>query len=135
MSTALTFGDVVRLDGKDLIFLGLTTEIIYLAKMLDLEGSRQFVAVRDSVFKSTPKAAKASNNQLYCFIELETSEFKNRIAHYGIREDKSEYILEDFLDKIGSLNSKDKSLLKKEILDDGALPEDLKNVVKSVATE
>jgi len=134
MTTVRVFGDVVRFSGKDLVFLGLTPEIIYLAPMPNLELSQKVVGLAQKKLTNTAEMERSKNNEFYCFIELTTEEFKQRIAHYGSRgNDQSEYTLEDFMDKIGELNTHDKKCLQTEILEDAGTSEDLKVVVRRVS--
>jgi len=129
----MTFGDIVRYNGRNLVFLAATSEIIYFAIVFDADASKQFIVTRERTYKSTPRAEKAAGVPLYCFVVLSTDEFKNCIAHYGFRnQDQSAYDLSDFMDVIGELNESDKKALRDEIVSDGIVPGGLREAVENL---
>jgi hypothetical protein len=128
----MNFGDVVKYDNKLLVFLGATPDIIYFAWILDVELSKRFISLRDKRYSSTPMAEKSDRLDFYCFIELTTESFRQRIAHYALRPGESEYSLSDYVDTVGSLNADDKKKLKAEITNDGAISQQLQDLVKPI---
>src|SRR3989338_7267129 len=66
----MSFGDVVVYKSVEYVFLATTTEIVYLARILQPEESAFLIKRRDKVFMSTPSGANNRSNKLYCFTEL-----------------------------------------------------------------
>ena|SRR3990167_106700 len=122
----LTFGDVFRFKEKEYIFLASTQEIIYAAFILNSVQSKQVI----TQFDRQRNAEKMKSNPAYCFIQLRTEEFKDRIAHFA-RTDAGEYSKIDnalYFDKIGKLNNQDIEEIKREI-QSGPVPIRLKELI------
>ena len=129
----MNFGDCVKYDGRDYIFLAASAEIIYLALIPSVEHSQKFVKFRDAAYKDTVRAERADGKNYYCFIELSTADFKRRIAHYGLPEGQiGDYDLRDFMDEIGSLDLKDRKALRDAIISDGAVARILKILIEGL---
>lgn len=76
----VNFGDVFRFREKEYVFLGATDEIVYTALILDKEKSEMVKKQLDR-----PKnPEKVRNNRAYCFVELRTEKFRDRVAHLGM---------------------------------------------------
>ncbi|OHA00575.1 MAG: hypothetical protein A3C11_02865 [Candidatus Sungbacteria bacterium RIFCSPHIGHO2_02_FULL_49_12] len=125
----MSFGDVVVYKSVEYVFLATTTEIVYLARILQPEESAFLIKRRDKVFMSTPSGANNRSNKLYCFTELSTAAFKNRVAHYGNSDGLD---LEDFMDISGTLDTEDKKKLKGDIMSDDNVSQKLKELIQDI---
>lgn len=127
----LTFGDTFKHREKDLVYLAQTADILYAALILPSEDSRLLNSLEKRI-KDSARAGTMLSNKLYCFVQLTTEEFKDRIAHLGSpQQDEStitEYVV---LTPTGKLNSFDLKQIKKEI-EQGLVPEELKELTKDI---
>lgn len=81
---ALIFGDIIRYKDADYIFLAKTEDIIYLANILDKEITKQLKQREESLIsQSGPNIERKLNSLVFCYIMLETEEFKGKAAHFG----------------------------------------------------
>lgn len=120
------FGDVIIYRSEQYVYLAQIDTIIYLAKLCSREISDNFIKVRDQIFASGNK--KRQDSDAWCFVQLTTEQFKERIAHLQ----KPDY-QEDFFDYVGTLNDEDKNELVKTILEDSRfMPKELVIFVKTL---
>lgn len=81
---ALAFGDVIRYKDVDYIFLAKTEDIIYLASILDREITKQLKRREEALMsQGGPGADRRLGNLMFCYVMLETEEFRGRAAHFG----------------------------------------------------
>lgn len=130
--TSLIFGDIFRCDNKDYIFLAKTTSVIYAAEILDPNLTKQV----DTLFKNrlaAGKLNKVEDSILYCYVILETKEYKGRMAHLG-NTGKDDFSL--VIEKLPiSLNLDDLKEIKKEICERKAISIALRELVKDIGLE
>ncbi len=125
-----TFGDIIKLDGKEYVFLASTDDVLYLARIPDIVLSQEFIKRRDQAFSIGSKNMPAKQqSKAWCFVELTTKDFEERIALYGYPD--TNLTTEDLMDLIGTLSKEDKELLKQEITQDSAVSKGLIEVVKN----
>jgi hypothetical protein len=129
MPMMITFGDVFNYYEKDYVFLAKTEGIIYTAQILDKENSYHIKKQFNKISKNSKESYRLRQNKLYCFVELQTEEFKERVAHYGYPDQNDS---QDFFNNIiSSLNIEDKTKLHKELLEDTIfVPEILRELIK-----
>ena len=125
----IKFGDIFRFNEQEFVFLAQTEEITYTAKILNQEHTSQVKNLYDAKIKNN-SISKVKNNVLYSFVILDTEQFKGRMAHF---KDTDKNGLDSSFDTIGSLNKKDLSEIKEEILNQySAVPLKLKELVKDI---
>lgn len=128
----MKFGNIIQYRGEPYVYLAATTEIIYLAKIVDLEKSREFTSLRQRLFsRGSASAAARSDSLAWCFVTLRTNQFKDQIALYG--NPGQEYSASDFFDVIGVLEEVDMAALKKEIPGDKAVSNELRELIKGIS--
>jgi hypothetical protein len=128
----IKFGDIFRFNEQEFVFLAQTEEITYTAKILNQEHTVQVKNLYDAKIKNN-SISKVKNNVLYSFVILDTEQFKGRMAHF---KDTDKNGLDSSFDTIGSLNKKDLSEIKEEILNQySAVPLKLKELVKDISIE
>lgn len=127
----MNFGDVIKYNGKEFVFLAKTVEIIYLALIIPKELSQDLVRRRHNIF------TRGSGDMIYkqakiawCFVQLYTKEFKGRVAYYANPGD--EHFFEDSFTILGTLNFNDQNNLKKEIQEDSGISGVLRKLVKDI---
>ncbi len=115
MNPPLSFGDTFLVKEIEYIFLGIDGEILYAAKILDLELSKQV----EKFLMNRIAGNKATNKTIFCFVKLITPQYKNRIAsltkpelNKNIKIKKLKVVIED----------EDKEKLKEEILTSDLAP-------------
>lgn len=124
---ALAFGDVFRFQEREFVFLAQTLEIIYAAEILDQVKSRLLVKTYE---QSVSKSKDISQITYFCFVILETGEFKDRVATMHKPGHDPFYVSSNILT---SLNEKDKNALRLEILKPkSAAPGELKHLVSQI---
>jgi hypothetical protein len=124
---SLTFGDVFEYDGNEYVYLGGSTEVIYAAKILprdltkELDSRCQRLISRN---KSTPQ-----NGIIFCYVILTTDELKDRAAFYG----KPELNMFRLLSKNSKcfLNNEDLVKLKDDILNSRSVPVGLREIIQN----
>lgn len=129
-----TFGDVIKIEGKDYVFLAAIDDILYLALIPNRDLSQELIRRRDRVFTVGSKDMQAKQQQIaWCFVELKTEDLKERIALYGYPGQNLKP--EDLIDRISTLCKEDKELLKKEIVRDSAISKGLVKIIKDTQIE
>lgn len=127
----IKFGDIFGFNEKDFVFLAKTEDIVYAAEVLNMDQSRQFKVLCDKVAKNSKESYKLKQQRLYCFVELKTKSFEERIAYYG-RTERNDTI-DLFNDIKGSLDKSDLAELHKELIaDDEAVSGILKEKIKDI---
>jgi len=77
--TSIVFGDIFKYEDHEYIFLVQTDSIIYAAKILEPEESKIINRLYERRVASNSILEKSI---LYCYVKLETAQFKDRIAHF-----------------------------------------------------
>jgi len=127
----LTFGDTFRYREKEFVYLAQTADILYTALILPAEESKQLDSLQKRI-KDGTKAGQMLDNKLYCFVQLTTEEFKDRVAHLGnTQQDESTTTECTILSPTGKLNDFDLKQIKKEI-DSGLVPKQLRELIKDI---
>lgn len=126
MTNTLVFGETFQLDGNDYVFLTKTSEIWYVAEILNDEKSNNLMRFSERQALTNHDVA---NKPLLCFVELKTSDYKNRLAHFGNTQKN------DITDYISPLNL---SLCKEDLLEikstivNGPVPNELKDLIRNI---
>jgi hypothetical protein len=110
----LEFGTIFRHKEEYYVYLVQVEELIFVAKIHDIETTKRLVRSREN--KSKNPHNHTDEQPLYCFIILTTNSFENHCAHYGrpnLPNDTQPEI-------ISKLNEGDLENLKNEIKKDGA---------------
>ena len=135
MPEIMTFGKVFVMDGKEHIYLARFEEITYVAEILDNHLSKWVKKKRDRIFKNTNLTHKSYQNKMYCFIELRTDQFVERVAHYGrppVEDDPQNGFLAEEI--IGELCKEDMKELHNEITkNDIAVDRQLKELISKIS--
>lgn len=126
--TSVVFGDIFRYEGREYIFLVQTDSIIYAARILEVNESKIINGLYEKRVASNSVLEK---NILYCYVKLETAQFKDRIAHFK-NTGQDDFRLS--IEKLSYfLEAKDKKQIKDEILrKDSPVPIGLKELVKDI---
>ena len=131
----MRFGDAISYDSKEYIYFANTDLVFHLGIVADEIKSRNAIKFRDGAFTMGNKnMQKRQESIVICFIELTTEELKNRAAYY-IRTTDHNFKPEDSFDQICTLNMKDQIALKQEIMKDGHVTKELKELVKDLELE
>lgn len=123
----LFFGDVFEYDGKWYVFLGLTLDVIYVAKVLTEEDSSNLHKYCESQIR---KNAQNTDKWLFCYVMLTTEELKDRVAQYGKPE--LDGFKKVFKKLAIMLSKKDLEKLKKDIVNSRVVPIGLREIVEKV---
>jgi len=127
----MKFGEVIKYDSNEFVYLAQTTEVIHLGKIPNEELSKWAIDLKRKTFTQGSKNMKQKQEAAaWCFVELTTEELKNRAAYY-INTGHS-FNPEDFLDSICVLNMKDRIALKEEIMKDGHASRELRELIKDL---
>lgn len=125
----MNFGEVVKFKDWEYVYLMETTDIIYLAKILDIGRSKLLIGQRDKVFTQGSKRMAYKQALLnWAFVELSTAEYKERIAHYGFPD----FDPEDILNPITLLDLEDRKKLQTEIKNDPNAAKQLRDYVSKI---
>jgi len=121
----IKFGDVFKHKEKDYVYLAKTDEVVYAVQILDSEISQ-------NIFQMSEREARKGrgmDNILYCFVLLDTAEFKGRMAHFA-NSAKDHDISFDIYSR---LDDEDIQKLKDEILSrDTLVPMGLIELIKQI---
>ncbi len=122
----LTFGDVFRYNEKEYIFLAKTEDRIYAAQILtpiDTEKVNKLFNLREAVNRQTIST-------LYCFVILQTADFKNRAAHL---QNTGNMTFTNLTEKLSIvLDVADLKNIKLEITRKNTISIELKELVKDI---
>lgn len=134
MPQIITFGTIVLYKEKEYVFLAKTEDITYAAEILDQESSLNFKNLRSKTAKNSKESYKLNQNLAYCFVELKTKEYEERIAHYGYPQIGD--APENVMNPIGILCDEDIKNLHKEIsAEDLAVSGELKELIRNIKIE
>lgn len=129
MALIIKFGDVVRYNENEYVFLAQNDGIIYAAKILDKNTTGSIQKLEESRYKKN-SIQKVKNNVLYSYVILSTDEFKDRMAHLN-NTDKNNFEL--VFDITCTLNNNDQKKIKEEILNESsAVSAKLKQIIKDI---
>lgn len=129
--TSLLFGDIFRYNEKEYIFLAKTEEILYAAQILNLEVSGKIERIYQSKVYKGKLTKILEGNILYCYVILQTKEFKNRMAHFATTGRDG---FAQLLEKLPiQLRKEDLKAIKEEIISKNAIPMALKELVKNIS--
>jgi len=130
----INFGDVIKYKEGLYVYFVTIGELVYLAKILDYEISKQFInaykAAENKSQKGSFNAQKKLSDIAYCFVVLTTKEFRERVAYcYNHTAD-----VENFNPNTESpqLNEKDIQKIKDEIRNNNNYPRELKNYIEKL---
>lgn len=132
VGTMATFGCIFRFDEKEYVFLAQTSEIIYAARILDIEMTHRIVEKDNERMKMNFHRPHKAVHPLYCFTILRTKDFEGRMANLG----KSQ-----FGDAGSHIPFTGQTLIKEDIIDlrekiispDAPLPLELKESIRSLS--
>lgn len=129
MPQSLLFGDVFLYEGLEYVYLAQTDTIIYLARILSKDDTARIDKVYQSkIAKGT--ITKVERIDLYCYVILETKEFKDRCAHL---HNPGKDVLRSVVQKLSAvLDREDLLHIKEEISTQRAIPLELKDLVKDI---
>ena len=122
----INFGNIFKYQDDFYVYLVQTGDIIYAARIIDLEQTKALIKFRDRMAKNPTKMAP--DKPLYCFVVLCTDDFANQAAHYG----KPEMSKDIVINPISMLNQHDLKNLSQEIINDKAAAPLLKEVVGKI---
>ena len=126
----VTFGEVVKYKETEYVYLAATAVIIYLAKILnrtDGEAISRLYLKRQS--QGAMSNIKTADSPLYCFVQLTTDEYKDRLAHF--HQPGQDFGRDYAMDSVGRLNDADLKEIKETIMT-GPVPLELKELVKDI---
>ncbi len=131
----MSFGSIFKYQEKEFVYLDRSEEIIYVAHIMNKEQSKLLIKCRDKSVKNSNQSYKLGQNTIYCFVELKTEGFLERVAHYGLPPlgDDPQY---DFSpdDIIGHLCDDDIKELHDEITEnDLAVAPELKERIQKIS--
>lgn len=126
---SLLFGDVFRYNEKEYIFLARTQDITYAAEILNPQSSSRVDGLYQKKL-ANGTIDKSEQNILYCYVILQTKEFKDRAAHFA-KTGKDGF--NSYIDKLtNTLDTKDLQSIIDEISTKNVIPEELKELIKSI---
>jgi hypothetical protein len=125
----LKFGDVFRFKEQEFVFFYLTTDFMYVARILDLKQSQQVKSLYENKVRLGHMTNAARDHAIYSFVVLTTEEFNERMANFA----KTQEDVNIFPDIVGRVNDDDLKAIKKEIISDSCpVARVLKDYVKSL---
>lgn len=123
---SLTFGDVFRYNEKEYIFLAKTEERIYAAQILAPVDTEKV----DKLFKIREATNKPTNLTIYCYVILQTTDFKDRAAHL---HNTGNVTFIDLIEKLPiALDLEDLKNIKMEIMKKNTISIELKERVRDI---
>lgn len=123
---SLTFGDVFRYNEREYIFLAKTEERIYAAQILTPIDTQRV----DRLFKLREANNKPTNLTIYCYVILQTADFKNRAAHFY---NTGNVVFTDLIEKLPvTLEETDLKNIKMEIIRKHTISIELKELVQDI---
>ena len=126
----VTFGEVIKYKETEYVYLAATEVIIYLAKILnrtDGETINRLYLKRQS--QGAMSNIRTADSPLYCFVQLTTDEYKDRLAHF--HQPGQDFGRDYAMDSVGRLNDADLKEIKETIMT-GPVPLELKELVKDI---
>lgn len=123
---SLTFGDVFRYNEREYIFLAKTEERIYAAQILTPVDTERV----DRLFKLREASNKPTNLTIYCYVILQTVDFKNRAAHLHNTGNMS---TTNLIEKLPfALDAEDLKNIKAEIMKKNTISIELRELVEDI---
>lgn len=123
---SLTFGDIFRYNEKEYIFLAKTEDRIYVAQILTPVDTERV----DKLFKIREATNKPTNLTIYCYVILQTADFKDRAAHL---HNTGNVTFTSFIEKLPTaLNLEDLKNIKMEIVKKNTISIELKELVQDI---
>lgn len=110
----LKLGDIFRIEENEYVFIHLTVDFIYVARIFNINQTQQVQFLYNKKLNNGHLQGAAKDNQLYSFVVLTTEEYNERMANFA-NSQKDANIIPDV---IGRVNEKDLVEIKKEILSD-----------------
>ena len=129
----LTFGDIILYSEQLYVFLCATTEIIYLAKIIDF-NSEDGVSLKKLCqklidTKTQPQAKQNIKNALFCFVTLISENHKGDIAHLNDSQKQFNFQITKTMDR---LDHEDIIGLRDKILGEDIIPQQLKRLTSEL---
>ena len=124
----INFGDVFRYQDKEYIYLQGTDKVTYAAWILPKQETSELEKLSNKISSDPIKKQRLKEDPFYCYVVLQTKEFKERAAHCG--KSANEPMKLDSLIDI-KLDKKDLLSIKKEIME-GPVNSELKDLVKDI---
>lgn len=125
----IKFGDVFIFNEEEYIFLARTANVIYSAKILEIEKTKEIEREADRVSRNHKEQHKLKDNILYCYVVLTTKEFKDQAAHCGMAGRQPGIEIESLETVV--ICKEDLKAIKEEIIK-GPVNEELKKRVKDI---
>lgn len=123
---SLTFGDTFRYNEKEYIFLAKTEDKIYAAQILTSVDTEKV----DKLFKIREATNKPTNLTIYCYVILQTADFKDRAAHL---HNTGNATFTNLIEKLPiALDLKDLKNIKMEITKKNTISIELKELVQDI---
>ena len=123
---SLTFGDVFRYNEKEYIFLAKTEDRIYAAQILTPIDTEKV----DKLFKQREATYRPTNLTIYCYVILQTADFKNRAAHLY---DAGNRLFTSLIEKLPiALDMEDLKNIKMEIMRKNTISIELRELVQDI---
>jgi len=123
---SLTFGDVFRYNEKEYIFLAKTEDRIYAAQILTPVDTQRV----DKLFKIRAATNKPTNLTIYCYVILQTADFKDRAAHL---HNTGNVTFANLIEKLPiTLDIKDLKNIKMEIIKKNTISIELREIVQGI---
>ena len=131
MITSLVFGDLFEYNNKTYIFLVKTESVFYAAEILNLGLSK---AIDKAYQRAMAQNRRIDQNILFCYVKLQTKDFKERLAFLGGTGKDRDINYHDLFRKLSIvLRKKDLKQICDEIVrDKSPLPIELKELVKEL---
>jgi len=129
--TSLIFGDLFEYNDKTYIFLAKTENIIYVAEVLGLRLSKK---IDEECQRAIARNRRIDEKVLYCYVKLQTEEFKERLAFLGGAGKDGNIDYRDLFSKLPiALKKEDLKQIYSEITrDKSLLPIGLKELIKKL---
>ncbi|MDO8486508.1 MAG: hypothetical protein Q7S77_02330 [Candidatus Staskawiczbacteria bacterium] len=123
---SLTFGDTFRYNEKEYIFLAKTEDKIYTAQILTPVDTEKV----DKLFKMREATNKPTNLTIYCYVILQTADFKDRAA---LLHNTGNVIFTNLIEKLPIfLGLEDLKNIKMEITKKNTISIELKELVQDI---
>ncbi len=122
----LNFGDIIRLEESEYVYLAASTELIFLAKIVNPQQTQLLELSHSKLPVDNPKR----NNPVYLFVVLTTEEFEGCAAHLHNTDHDIDGVS---CEELGILNDRDLTEIKAEILNpDNSIPPALREQIEKI---
>lgn len=123
---SLTFGDIFRYNEREYIFLAKTEDKIYTAQILTPADTEKV----NRLFNLREASNRPTISSLYCFVILQTADFKDRAAHL---QNTGNVAFTNLIEKLPvALDVEDLKNIKLEITRKSTISIELKELVKEI---